>query len=199
MRTSIKSIVATGLLTLAISISSVYAINAPAPKSISSYGVDISSIKKIIVSGNVYVNIVQVPKSKVLYENENNVNVVVKKVNNSLIIDGDNMSETGEITVYVSDIYRIDVSGSAIVSTKGELSLKNLQIFVKENARVDVNAKTESLYTIIKDTAELKLQGHTDIHILTMDKLSKITLANFSATKTDKNNSESIAFASVKN
>ncbi|SFG75709.1 GIN domain-containing protein [Pedobacter insulae] len=197
MRTSIKTIIATGLLTLAISISSVYAVNVPALKSISTYGADISSIKKIIVSGNVYVNLVQASKSKILYENKNNANVVIKRVNNSLIIEGGDASLAGEITVYVNDIYRIDASGNAMVSTKDPFTLKNLQIFVKENAKVDVNAKTESLYTVIHDGAELKLQGHTKNHILTMDNLSKITLANFSAIKTDKNNSE-IAYATVK-
>ena len=198
MRTSIKSIAATGLLTLAISFSNVYANGGSAPKLISSYQVDITSIKKIIVSGNVYVNIVQAPKSKVLYQNENGADVSVKKVNNSLIINGNNASSTSEITVYVDDIYRIDASGNAMVSTKGLLELKNLQVFVKDNAKVEVNAKTESLYTVIHGNGELKLQGHTETHLLTMDKLSKITLANFSATKTDKNNSELIAFASIK-
>jgi hypothetical protein len=198
MRTSIKSIAVTGLLTLAISVSSVYATTASAPKSMSALQVDISSIKKIIVSGNVYVNIVQAPKSRILYQNENSAEVSVKKVNNSLIINGTNASSTGEITVYVDDIYRIDASGNAMVSTKGALELKNLQVFVKDNAKVEVNAKTESLYTVIHDNGELKLQGHTDTHLLTMDKLSKITLANFSATKTEKNNSELLAFATIK-
>jgi hypothetical protein len=198
MRTSIKSIAITGLLTLAVSFSNVYANGGSAPKSVSALQVDITSIKKIIVSGNVSVNIVQAPKSKVLYQNENSAVVSVKKVNNSLIINGNNTSNTAEITVFVDDIYRIDASGNAMVNTKGSLELKNLQVFVKDNAKVEVNAKTESLYTVIHDNGELKLQGHTDTHLLTMDKLSKVTLANFSATKTEKNNSELIAFASIK-
>jgi hypothetical protein len=199
MKTSIKSIVATSLMTLAISISSAYATTVPAPKLMSTYSVDLASIKKIVVSGNVYVNIVQASKSKVLYENENNVDVVVKKINNSLVIKGNDASKTAEITVYVDDIYRIDASGDAMVSTKGSLSLKNLQVFVKDNAKVDIDVKTESLYTVIKDSAELKLQGHTESHVLTMDKLSKLTLANFNATKTEKSNSQVMEFAAVKN
>lgn len=194
MKTSIKTLFATGLIALAFSTSTVYA-NESSPRIIPATDVAIASVQKIIVTGNVYVNIVQAPKSKVLYQKENNAEVVVKKTNNAITIDGTNSSSAAEITLYVDNIYRIDASGNAIVQTKGPINLKNLQVFVKNNAKVDVNAKTESLYTVIKDRAELKLQGHSDSHVLTMDKLSKITLENFSAIKTEKNNSDATALA----
>jgi len=198
MKTSIKTVFATGLIALAISTSTVYA-NGSISKTLPASAVDITSIQKIIVTGNVSVTIVQAPKSKVLYQNENNTRVSVKKNNNSITIDGGNATTTGEITVYVDNIYRIDASGNAVVQTQGDFNVKNLQVFVKDNAKVDVNAQTESLYTVIKDKAELKLQGHSNSHVLTMDKLSKITLENFSATKTDKNNTDVTTFAAVKN
>lgn len=198
MKTSIKTLFATGLIALAISTSTVYA-NGSSPKMISADAVEIASIQKIIVTGNVYVNIVQAPKSKVLYQNENNAEVIVKKTSNSLTIDGSNSTNTAEITVYVDNIYRIDASGSAMVQTKGDFNVKNLQVFVKDHAKVEVNAQTESLYTVIKDSAELKLQGHADSHVLTMDKLSKVTLENFSATKTEKNNADTTALAAIRN
>ncbi|MGF1923114.1 MAG: GIN domain-containing protein [Bacteroidia bacterium] len=197
MKTSIKTLLTTGLLALAVSTSTVYA-NGSSPQIVSATSVDIASIQKIIVTGNVYVTIVQAPKSKFLYQNENNAEVIVKKTSNSLTIDGTNSVNTAEVTVYVDEIYRIDASGSAMVQTKGAFSVKNLQVFVKDHAKVEVNAKTESLYTVIKDSAELKLQGHSDSHVLTMDKLSKITLENFSATKTEKNNSDATALAAVR-
>lgn len=200
MKTSIKTLFATGLIALAISTSTVYAnANGPAPKMISAGAVDIASIQKIIVTGNVYVNIVQAPKSKVLYENENNADVIVKKTLNSIVINGNNTNKTAEITVYVDNIYRIDASGNAMVQTKGAFNLKNLQVFVKDRAVVEVNAQTESLYTVVKDRAELKLKGHSDSHVLTMDKLSKITLENFTAYKTEKINSEAIVYSVAKN
>ncbi|MES2653588.1 MAG: DUF2807 domain-containing protein [Bacteroidota bacterium] len=197
MKTSIKTLFATGLIALAISTSTVYA-NGSSPRAVSATAVDIASIQKIIVTGNVYVNIVQAPKSKVLYQNENNADVIVKKTNNSITIDGTNSTNTAEITIYVDNIYRIDASGNSMVQTKGAFSVKNLQVFVRDHAKVEVNAKTESLYTVIKDSAELKLQGHSDSHVLTMDKLSKVTLENFSATKTEKNNSDANALAVVR-
>ncbi|MEJ5995525.1 DUF2807 domain-containing protein [Pedobacter sp. Du54] len=196
MKTSIKTLFATGLIALAISNSAVYA-NGSTSKMLSVSAVDIASIQKIIVTGNVNVTIVQAPKSKVLYQNENNTRVSVTKNNTSITIDGGNATSMAEITVFVDNIYRIDASGNAMVQTKGNFAVKNLQVFVKDHAKVEVNAQTESLYTVIKDTAELKLQGHSDSHVLTMDKLSKITLENFSASKTDKSNTEVTTFAAL--
>ena len=72
------------------------------------------------------------------------------------------------------------------MQNKGAFNVKNIQIFVKDRAKVDVNAQIESLYTAIKNGAELKLQGHANSHVLTMDNLPKITLENFSAIKTEK-------------
>ncbi|RYG17294.1 MAG: hypothetical protein EOO07_11430 [Chitinophagaceae bacterium] len=196
MKTSIKILCATGVIALAISASTVYA-NVSATKTLSANAVNIASIQKIIVTGNVNVTIVQAPKSKVLYQNENNTRVSVTKNNNSITIDGGNASTIAEITVYVDNIYRIDASGNAMVQTKGDFTAKNLQVFVKDHAKVEVNAQTENLYTVIKDGAELKLQGHSDSHVLTMDKLSKVTLENFSATKTEKSNTDTTTFAAL--
>ena len=156
MKTQIKTLFATGLIAVAMSTSTVYA-NVSTAK-IPSSAVNITAIQKIIVTGNVNVTIVQAPKSKVLYQKENNADVTVKKNNNSITIDGGNASTAAEVTIYVDDIYRIDASGNAMVQTKGDFAVRNLQVFVKDHAKVEVNAQTESLYTVIKDTAELRLQ-----------------------------------------
>ena len=74
-----KSLFATGLFALAVSTLTVYA-NGSSPSLVPSNTVDIASIQKIIVTGNVYVTIVQAPNSKILYENENDVNVLVEKL-----------------------------------------------------------------------------------------------------------------------
>jgi len=201
MKTSIKTIFATSLAALVITTSStVYAVGTlPATKTIASSAVDISSIQKIVVSGNVVVTLVQNSKSKVLYDNDNAGKVSVKKINNTLAIESENSDKTAEITVYVDNIYRISVSGNAVVQTKETLKLKDLQVFLKDNAYANINSETGSLYTVINDNAELKLQGHSESHVLAMDKLSKITLANFSATKTEKSNTNLTTYAAVKN
>lgn len=186
MKTSIKSLIAAALMTVVVSTSTVYAYS-PAPlKTISASAVDVTAIKKVIVKGNVEVTLVQAPSSKVLFKNENDAYVQVKQVGNSLFVDTKKSDETAKITVYVDEIYRVDASGNAVVHTKEALKLDYLQVFLKDNAKADINSTTLGLYTSLIGASELKLQGSTDNHVVAMDALSKITMEKFSAVKTEK-------------
>lgn len=192
MKTSIKSLFATGLIALAFSTSAVYANDALTTKIVSAKSVDITTIQKVYVSGNVEVTLVQAPKSKTLFTKENNADVYVKTVGNALYIDAkNNNTETAKITVYIDDIYRISAAGNAIIETQGVLKLKNLQVFLKDKAVAEINSKTESLYTVVDGEAELKLKGFSNAHAMVMDKLAKVTLEKFDAVKTDVSNSKS--------
>lgn len=188
MKTSIQSLLATGLMALVLSTSTVYAYEAPTTKAVSAKTADLAAIQKIYVKGNVSVTLVQAPKSKTYFSRENSEDVTVKKVGNSLYIDSKNNINAAKITVYVDQIYRIDASENAFVDTKDVLNLKNLQIFLKDNAIAEIDSKTESLYTIVKDGAELKLKGHAAFYTMSMDKYAKVTLDKFSSTKTDVKN-----------
>jgi hypothetical protein len=186
MKTSMKSLVAAAMMTVVLSTSTVYAYN-PAPlKTISASAADVSAIKKVVISGNVEVTLVQAPKSKTLYKNDNNAYVQVKQVGNSLVVGTKNSTETAKITVYVDQIYRVDASGNAVVQANDALNLEYLQIFLKDNAKADINSTTLGLYTSLIGSSELKLQGTTSNHVIAMDALSKITMEKFSATKTEK-------------
>jgi hypothetical protein len=184
MKTSIKSLIATALMTVVVSTSTVYAYT-PVVKTVSANAVDVSSIKKVIVTGNVEVTLVQSPKSKTLYKKENDAYVHVKQVGSSLLIDTKNSTENAKITVYVDEIYRVDASGNAVVETKDALKLDYLQIFLKDNAKADINSVTTGLYTSLIGASELRLQGSTATHVVAMDRLSKITMERFSAVKTE--------------
>lgn len=186
MKTSIKTFCATGLIALAISTSTVYATTTE--NTVSASSVNISSIKKLIVSGNVEVTVSQNPKSKVLYSNDGTGNVAVKKVGNALYISTGNNTKDAKITVYVDDIYRIDASENAIVQTDKVLNLKYLQVFIDDNAQVILNSKTEDLYTNIKNTSKLVLNGSTGLYVVDMDKSSRIGVEKF---KTDATKIES--------
>jgi len=190
MKTSIKTIFAAGLMALALSSSTVYANGPEAPQTSSASTISIASIKKLVITGNVEVTISQQPKSKRICTNEGNTDVLVKKVGNALYISSKNDTQGAKVTVYVDDIYRIEASENAVVQTAGILNLKYLQVFLKDNASLDLNAKTESLYTVMKNTSALNLKGATDFHIITMEKLSRITLDKFAAKKTDMSASD---------
>ena len=129
MKTSIKSLIAASLMTVVISTSTVYAYSPAPVKTISANAADVTAIKKVIIKGNVEVTLVQAPKSRTLFKNENDAYVQVKQVGNSLFVDTKNSTETAKITVYVDEIYRVDASGNAVIHTKDALKLEYLQYF----------------------------------------------------------------------
>lgn len=181
---TIKTLFATGLMALVLTSASVYANGPEAQQQAKATAIHVSAIKKLVIKGNVEVTVSQQPKAKALFTNEGLGDVVVKKVGNTLFIDSKNSAQASKITVYVDDIYRIDASGEAVVNT-GLLNLKYLQVFLAGNATLDLNAQTESLYTVMKNTSALTLKGSTDSHIINMEKLARVTLDGFTAKKTD--------------
>jgi len=185
MKTSIKTIFATGLIALAISSSTVSANEKVGTTTISSNAVNVSTIQRVIISGDVEVTIAQNAKSKVLFTNDGDVEVSVKKVGNSLYVNSKGATKGGKITVYVADIYRLVASGNAVVQTKDALTLKYLQVYLNDHAKLELNSKTEGLYTSIKSDAQLTLKGMTDAYNIEMDKTARITLDRFVSKKTD--------------
>lgn len=184
MKTSIKTLFATGLIALAIS-TSAYASEDLKITTVSATAIAPSSIKKLIVSGNVEVTLSQNPKSKVLYTDNGSDEVTVKKVGTSLFISSDKDATDAKITLYVDDIYRIFASENALVRTDDTLVLKNLQLYLSDAAQVELNAKTENLYTSIKNTSKLVLNGSTDLYSVDMDKTSRIGIEKFKSQKTE--------------
>lgn len=185
MKTSIKSILATGLIALAISSSSVYANTKPTSPVVSAKAVNVSSIKVLVVNGDVDVTLVQDAKSKMLYSNDGTSDVSVKKIGNTLHVNAKNFAHGAKITIYVDDIYRIKTSGNAVVHTPTLLNVKFLQLFLEGQSKVEMNSKTEGLYTSIKGSSELTLKGATDAFNIDMDKTARITLDKFNSKKTD--------------
>ncbi len=188
MKTTIKTLFATSLIALVISNSTVYAaekINPAKEKSVPATAFNISSINKINVSGNIEVTLVQNAKSNTLFTNEGNEYVSVKKVGNSLIINSKNSNRAAKITVYLDEIYRIEASDNASIVTENQLNLKYLQVFLKDNANVNLNTKTEALLTKLNGNSALSLKGSTDLYTIEMDKSATISLDHFKSGKTE--------------
>lgn len=184
MKTSIKTIFATGLIALAIS-TSAYASEDLKTTTISAGAVTPASIKKLIVNGNVEVTLSQDPQSKVLYTNDGTDEVTVKKIGSSLVISSAKNAKNAKVTVYIDDIYRIQASENAMVKTDKSLTLKNLQLYLSDAAQANLNAKTENLYTSIKSNSKLVLNGSSDLYSVDMDNTSRIGVEKFRTLKTD--------------
>lgn len=184
MKTSLKTKLTT-TLTAIILLASFFSLTASAE----TVKVDIGSfnqeIKKLIVTGNTKVLLVQSYNEYVTMEDTYMDKVSVKQVGNTLTINS-NESDPAIVTVYVRELYRIDASGSACVKTTGKFNLKFLQVMLRDDASARVKANTESLYTVINDRADLELIGTTDSHILRSDGVAKLNTTKFAALKTER-------------
>lgn len=141
-------------------------------------------IHKVVVRGNVKVYIIQGKNESVSMEEQYMDQVSIKQVGTSLMIAG-NTKDPIEVTVHVNDIYRIDAADEAVVSTLGKLKLKNLQVFLRDEAVAKINTNTESLYTLVNQGANLILKGSTDHHTLNYAGLKNISSTKFVALQTN--------------
>jgi len=143
-----------------------------------------NNFDKVVVSGNVEVTLIQNGREGVSYNDDNTGKVKVIQDGSALkITSADN--SPAKITVYVKNIYRVQASDDAVVKTDGELEVKYLQVFLKGNAVAEINSKTESLYTMMEERADLKLTGATGDHILVMGSTPTLNLDRFAALKTE--------------
>lgn len=139
---------------------------------------------RIKVSGNVTVLLSQGKRESVTVESDfDRRNLSVTKKGYTLMIHGKGTDRI-VVTVVVKDLHRIDACEKAEVKTTGQLNLKYLQVLLKDYARADVKADTESLYTYTVGNADLKLSGNTLDHTLLKDRISKLDATHLTAART---------------
>ncbi|MCZ4245725.1 GIN domain-containing protein [Pedobacter punctiformis] len=191
MKTSIKTLIASSLtaivLSTALITTSVSAMDAK-PAKISAP----VNVKRVSVKGNVEVLLVQRSTDGVSYADDNTGSATVMQDGDILRITSESKGLT-KLVVYVNNIYRIEAADNAVVKTEGKLKTQFLQILLNGNAHAEINTSTESLYTVIKDHADLKLSGSTDNHTLIMDKTPSLTIDKFAALKTNISPTETIS------
>ena len=183
MKTSIKTLIAASLTAIVLSttVCSTSVSAAPVtPLAISA----VKSFKKVSISGNVEVTLIQKSATGIAYTDDNVGTAKIIQEGDVLRITSTN-GTTAKVIVYVDNIYRIQASENSIVKTEGKLTSQYLQIFLKGNAHAEINTTTEGLYTVIEDQADLKLSGSTDSHTLVMGKDQKLTMDKFAALKTN--------------
>lgn len=194
MKTSLKTLIATTItaIVLATTVQTSFAIEKIQMVGSATANPD---IKKVIVSGNTRVILVQSYKEYVAMEDEMIEKVSVKQVGNALKISSSEKSPV-TVTVYVRNPFRIDVSGTAVVSTQGKFSVKDLQILMKDDAKARIKAQTESLYTAVDNQASLELLGSTGTHIMRYEGMGKVKMDKFAALKTSRELSDKDVTAS---
>jgi len=183
MKTSLKNLVAIALTAIVLSTSVFTSVAAENVKFFGMAAVN-PEIKKVVVTGNVKVLLIQSNREWVSLEEDQMEKVSIKQIGHTLTLSSTE-KEPVMLTVYVSDPYRIDVSNNACVRTIGTFNVKHLQVMVKDNAVAYVKAKTESIYTVVNGNADLELGGSTANHIIKTDGIAKLKTENFAALKTD--------------
>lgn len=148
--------------------------------------------KKIHISGNVEVTLVQDVESNKLYTLNNQVKAKVYEDENNIYVTCHKKGERAQITLYFSDITRIDISQDAIVKTKNTINTRYLQIILKDNAKAEINSRTESLYTNLSNESNLKLNGATRNHTISNNELATLDTTQLRSLKTEieKRNSQ---------
>lgn len=182
-----KTLFATVLKSSSVAIvllASVFSLTASAATVTVDPGAVNPDIKKVIVTGNTKVLLVQNTKEYVTMDNLDLEKVSLKQVGNTLTISSSESSPV-TVTVYVKDLYRIDAADKSNVSTSGNFNLTNLQVMLKDDAIARIKATTSSLYTVIDGRANLELIGTSDSHISKMAGVATIDTDKFAALKTE--------------
>ena len=183
MKTLFNTVLKSGSIAIVL-FASVFSLTASAATVTADRGSFNPDIKKVIVTGNTKVLLVQNNKEYVTMDNLDLEKVSLKQVGNTLTISSSESTPV-TVTVYVKDLYRIDAADQSNVRTSGNFNLKNLQVMLKDDARARIKATTESLYTVIDGRANLELIGTSDNHISKMAGIATIDTDKFAALKTE--------------
>ena len=198
MKTSIKTLFATALSVLFLS-ASASATSANDSLKTKKVSVTNMNVNMVVVSGLVDVYLIQSDHEniKIVSNHVEEPALSIRKKGAKLMIEG---AENERVTMYVylKDLKRIDASEQATVRTQGNFNLDALQILLKDDAKANVNVKTKSLYTELKDQSALKLSGSTASHQLIKGSLAKIKMHEFNADETQAS-SLTTAYAASKN
>ena len=199
MKTLINSVLKSSLVAVILS-ASLFSLNASAATVNFDKSNPDNEIKKLVVSGNTNVLLVQSHSQAVKMDDQDMSKVSVKQIGHTLTISS-NESQPVNVIVYVNDIYRIDASDKAVVNTAGKFNVTDLQIMLKDDAKARVKTNTKSIYTVVNDRANLKLIGTTENHISQTNKLAKVDVNKFAASNTQMLSSPTAiaAAATVKN
>ncbi|PST82424.1 hypothetical protein C7T94_16775, partial [Pedobacter yulinensis] len=154
-----------------------------------------SGVKKVVVSGNVELILVQDGTERVELLNEGQQTSVTQK--GDMLRISSESRETQQVRVSVKDLYRIEASGRVKVSTGSDLDVKYLQIILKDEAKATIGANVTGLYSLLQDNSNLILSGSAGEHTLQMGKVASITMDKFTSQQSQINAQQAEQVASL--
>jgi hypothetical protein len=182
MKISVKTVFA--LLTGIILLTNTAAVQAAEPVPYITNLGSVKDIKKIVVSGNVNLLLVQDSKESVkVYDKYYSKNARVQQQGGTLRISSF-ADRPLSIVVFVKELSAIEANNQSKVRTEGCFQLLNLDVKLKDNATAAIKAKTVSLFTSVKGASTLRIAGTTDQHAIEMCDLGSLTMDQFAANET---------------
>jgi hypothetical protein len=189
-KTAIAAAITAVMLTS--SVATTFAANPVVPQVISHSAL---SFDRIWVSGNVKIILTQGDKQGVIgTENYDSSKTSVLSNGRTLYI---NSTENGQVTlnITVKDLQRIEAYGQSVVVTTNNFNVKYLQLILDQSARVKINTTAQSLYTVVKGDAVLKLNGTANQSTIVANNAKNVKVGNFASLRSESFASEAIMTA----
>ena len=152
----------------------------------------IKSFNKIWVSGNVKIVLTQGEKQSIIgTSNYDSTKTSVLSKGQTLYI---NSMESSQVTlnITVNDLQTVEAYGQSVVVTSNNFNVKNLQLFLNQSATAKIKTTVESLYTVVKDNAVLKLNGTAVKSTMVASNMKNVKLGDFASLSSESYASETI-------
>lgn len=194
MKTSIKSLIALTITTLALTTATVN-VKAAEANQVTILS-QVKKVNKISVSGNVELILVQSADESVkVYDSYFSKNALVQQKDGELRISSFN-KETLTVIAYVSNLSAISASDNSTVKTFGKFNTLSLDVTLSDEAKATLNTNTVSMYAQLNGKSNLSLTGSTSDYNAVMGSVASVSMSQFVANSTNiQSKSNTVAIA----
>jgi hypothetical protein len=194
MKTLTKTLFAAALTAVVLTSSAMTTFAAEPVKTVKT-APSVAGFNKIWVSGNVKIVLTQGDKEGVIGTyNYDSAKTSVLSKGQTLYI---NSMESSQVTlnITVKDLQRVEAYGQSVVVTSNNFDVKNLQLFLNQSATAKIKTTAESLYSVVKEDAVLRLNGTADQSTMIASNMKNVKLGDFASLKSENYASEAIMTA----
>ena len=154
-----------------------------------------SKLNRIWVSGNVKIVLTQGDQQSIVGAENYDASKTSVVSNGKTLYINSMESVPVILNITLKDLERIEAYGDAEVVTTNNFDVKYLQLFLNHSANVKMKTTAESLYTVVKDDAALKLKGTADQSTMVSNSTKNLKLGDFESLRSELYASEAIMSA----
>lgn len=147
---------------------------------------------RIWVSGNVKIILTKGSANSVVGNDDFDAQKTSVMSNGKTLFVNSTESQQVTLNVTVKDLERIEAYGQSVVVTSNNFDVKNLQLFLSQNATAKIKTTAESIYTVVKEDAVLKLNGTAKHSTMVANNMKNVNVVNFASQRSASYASELI-------